>query len=178
MKKIAGKLFSVWLIPQKKDEKELSKIVKNLAQRYDSPAFIPHLTLLGGVTINFDDLKSAIDEVFENKKPFVINKTKLNQSEQFFKTIFIEFESSKTLKNIFLELSKKTDKIDLESFKPHISLIYKIMSKEEKTRIIKNLDLEKNFTVDRVYIVSPKKGDMDFINVDDWRVLYKKNLNS
>lgn len=169
-------VFSVWLVPQ--EEKELSKIVKNLAQRYDSPAFIPHLTLLGGTTINFDNLRSTIDEVFEDERPFVIKKTKLNQSKLFFKTVFIEFELSDTLKKLFLELSKKTDKIGLENFKPHISLIYKLMPEDEKIRIIENLDVKNNFIVDSAYIVSPKKGDADFLDVEGWRVLYKKSLNS
>ncbi len=169
-------MFSVWLVPQ--EEKELSKIVKNLAQRYDSPAFIPHLTLLGGTTINFDDLRSTIDEVFEDERPFVIKKTKLNQSKLFFKTVFIEFELSDILKNLFTALSKKTDKSSVKNFKPHISLIYKLMPENEKLRIIKNLDLKNNFIVDSAYIVAPKQGDTDFLDVEEWIILYKKILNS
>ena len=69
--------------------KELSKIVKNLTQKYNSPIFIPHLTLLGNVMTSFDDLKLAVDEVFEDKKLFTIRKTKLNQSEQFFKQFLL-----------------------------------------------------------------------------------------
>lgn len=176
MSKSTNNLFSVWLVPQRKEEKELSKIVKNLAQRYNSPVFIPHLTLLGNATISFDDLKSAVDEVFENKKPFTIKKTKLNQSEQFFKTVFIEFELSDILKNLFTELSEKTDKSSVENFKPHISLMYKLMPEDEKLRIIKNLNVRDNFTINDVYINAPKKGDTDFLNVEGWRVLYKKGL--
>ena len=171
-------LFSVWLVPQRKEEKELNKIVKNLAKKYNSPIFIPHLTLLGNAMISFEALKSIVDEVFEDKKPLTIKKTKLNQSEQFFKTVFIEFELSDILKNFFIALSKKTDKSSVENFKPHISLIYKLMPESEKIRIIKSLDVKNNFIVDSAYIVAPKKGDADFLNVEGWRVLYKKSLNS
>lgn len=169
-------LFSVWLVPREKEEKELSKIVKNLTQKYNSPIFIPHLTLLGNVMTSFDDLKLAVDEVFEDKKAFTIRKTKLNQSEQFFKTVFIEFELNDILKNLFTALSEKTDKKSLENFKPHISLMYKLMPKDEKIRIIKNLDLKNNFTINDVYINAPKKGGTDFLDVEGWRVLYKKAL--
>ncbi len=178
MKEANDNMFSIWLIPDEKDENELSKIVKNLAYRYNSPIFIPHLTLLGNVVISFDDLKSAVDEVFENKKPFTIKEAKLNQSEQFFKTVFIEFELDENLKKFFELLSIKTDKIDIETFKPHISLIYKIMSKEEKLKIIENLDVKNEFTIGRVFISAPKEGDADFMDVRNWRVLYKKSLNS
>ncbi len=171
-------LFSIWLIPDEKDEKELAKIIEDLAERYNSPVFIPHLTLLGNTMINFEDLKSIVDEVFEDKKPFTIKKTRLNQSEQFFKTVFIEFELDENLKNFFELLSIKADKRNTEKFKPHISLIYKIMPKDEKLRIIKNLDVKSNFTINCVYINAPKQGDTDFLNVEEWRVLYKKSLNS
>lgn len=171
-------LFSVWLVPHKKEEKELNKIVKNLAKKYNSPIFIPHLTLLGNAIISFEDLKSIVDEVFENKKPFTIKKTKLNQSEQFFKTVFVEFELSDVLKNLFTALSKKTDKSSIKNFKPHISLIYKLMPEDEKLKIIESLDVKNNFIVDSAYIVAPKKGDTDFLNVEGWRVLYKKDINS
>ena len=171
-----NKLFSVWLVPQRKEEKELGKIVKDLAQKYNSPIFIPHLTLLGGMMINFDDLKSAVNKVFKEQKPFTIKKTKLNQSEKFFKTVFMELESSYILKNLFTTLSKKTDKSSVENFKPHISLIYKLMPEDEKLKVIENLDVENEFTISRVFISAPKEGDADFMDVEGWRVLYKKGL--
>ncbi len=176
MKEETNKLFSVWLVPSRKDEIYLSGVIKKLSAEYNDPIFIPHLTLLGGTKLSFDDLKSAVDEVFENKKPFTIKQTGLNQSEHFFKTVFIEFELNNTLKNLFLELSRKTDNIALETFKPHISLIYKLITRNEKTRIIKNLEVKDSFTIDHVFIVAPKKGDADFLNIESWRILYKKTL--
>lgn len=169
-------LFSVWLVPREKEEKELSKIVKNLTQKYNSPIFIPHLTLLGNVMTSFDDLKLAVDEVFEDKKAFTIRKTKLNQSEQFFKTVFIEFELDDNLKKLFKLLSSRTDNKSLKSFKPHISLIYKILPANEKIKIIKRVSIKNTFIINRIFIVSPKKGDDDFMDVKTWRILYKKNL--
>ena len=59
-------LFSVWLVT---DEKELSKIVKDLAGKYNSPIFISHLTLLGGVMTSFDDLKSGVGAGVRIKTP-------------------------------------------------------------------------------------------------------------
>ncbi len=168
--------LSVWLVPSEKDETYLSSAIKKLAVDYSAPIFIPHLTLIGDLKINFYDLKSAIDKVFDDKKPFVIKKTKLNQSEQFFKTVFIEFELDDNLKKFFKLLSSKTNNIALETFKPHTSLIYKIMSDEEKFKIIKNINIKNKFIIDRVFIVSPKEGDDDFMDVESWRILYKKNL--
>lgn len=170
--------FSVWLVPQKNDEKELSSIIDNLAKENDSPVFTPHLTLIGDTNIGFEDIKSAVDEVFANQKPFTIKTQKVSKSELFFKTVFIEFDVNETLRNLFQTLSQRTDKRSIDNFKPHISLIYKLMPEDEKVKIINSLNIKNEYTIGGVYIVAPKIGEKDFLNVKGWRTLYKKRLNN
>jgi 2'-5' RNA ligase len=170
--------FSVLLVPEEKDKNYLSKIIESLADKYSSPVFVPHLTLFGGITINFDELKSIINDVFKNTKPFTIKKTGINQSEAFFKTVFIEFERDEKLSELFKMFSQKTDGRDLSTFKPHISLMYKILPEDEKLKIISGLDIKNEFTIGSVYIVAPKVGDKDFRDVDGWRIVYKKSFTS
>lgn len=170
--------FSVWLVPQKNDEKELTSIIDNLAKENDSPVFTPHLTLIGDTDIGFEDVKSAVDEVFANQPQFKIKAQGLNQSEAFFKTVFIEFEINDTLRNLFQAFSQRTDKRNIDNFKPHISLIYKLMPQDEKVKIINSLNIKDEYTIGGAYIVAPKEGDVDFLDVEGWRTLYKKRLNN
>lgn len=170
--------LSVWLVPQKNDEKELTSIIDNLAKENDSPVFTPHLTLIGNTNIGFEDVKSAVDEVFANQKPFTIKTQKVSKSELFFKTVFIEFDINETLRNLFQAFSERTDKRSIDNFKPHISLVYKIMPEDEKTKIINSLNIKDEYTIGGVYIVAPKEGDADFLDVEGWRILYKKKLNN
>src|SRR3972149_1906104 len=168
--------FSVWLVPQKDDETYLSNIIEDLGTKYSAPMFTPHLTLLGDVEIELDVLQNIVDKVFENTKPFQIKKTKLNQSEAFFKTVFIECELDENLSNLFKVLSSKTGQRNIDSFKPHISLIYKILQEDEKLKIIESLDVKEAFTISAAYITAPKEGTDDFMDVDGWRILYKKSF--
>lgn len=170
-------LLSVWLVPAKNDDVYLRDIINNLGKEYRSPTFNPHLTLFPGINIKLNTLKSAINDIFTNIKPFKIKKIKIDQSEVFFKTVFIEFELNEELKNLFIALSRKTDNRDIATFKPHISLIYKIMPKEEKLKIIEKLNIKGEFLIDKVVINAPKKGDKDFLNIENWRELYEKKLN-
>lgn len=169
-------LLSVWLVPVKRDKEYLGKIIKDLGGKYDAPVFVPHLTLIGDITINYDELKTAVDEIFKNVKPFKIKKTRINQSEKFFKTVFIEFELDNNLINLFNAISKQTDKRDLSTFKPHLSLIYKTMSEAERKKIMNKLSIKDEFTIGSVYVNAPKEGEKDFYDVLGWRTLYVKKL--
>src|ERR1035437_480331 len=118
------RLLSILLIPSKKDENYLDKIIRNLGIAYHAPVFVPHLTIIADTIIELKTLKSIVNEVFQNVKPFKIKVKKINQSEAFFKTVSIEFDLSNDLKNLFIVFSEKTDKRTLSTFKPHVSLIY------------------------------------------------------
>lgn len=127
-------ILSVWLVLQKNDEEYLQQKVNALAKENLSPVFTPHLTLLGDTTTGLDSLKKIVNENFKDIKPFKIKKTNIGQSELFFKTVFIEIELNKKLRETFLKLSEKTDKRSISDFKPHISLIYKILPKKKNLK--------------------------------------------
>lgn len=169
-------LLSIWLVPKGNDLSNLSTIINDLADKYKSPVFTPHLTLFGDTKVDFQVLKSAVDEVFTNVKPFKVKSTGISQSELFFKTVFIEFNLDENLTNLFNNVSSKTDNRSIDSFKPHISLIYKMMPKEEKLKIIESLKVESEYTIGAAYIVAPKEGTDDFMDVEGWRILYKKSF--
>ena len=171
-------LLAIWLVPQDNDKEYLQKIVNGLGEKYNAPLFVPHLTILGDTIIELEDLKQAIDKSFKNIKPIKIKKTQISQSELFFKTVFIEFEENEILKKVFENLKnnlpEKTDYV----FKPHISLLYKIMPEEEKIKIVKNLNIKSEFIIDKVVVNAPKNGDTDFLNIEDWQSFYTKILNN
>ncbi len=169
-------LLSVWLVPAREDEEELTTTVNNLAKEHNSPIFNPHLTLMGDVSTTLEDLQSAIDGVLGNQPPFRIKTQGLDQSEAFFKTVFIKFELNDTLKNLFQALSQRTNKQSIDNFKPHISLMYKLMPEEEKKKIVQSLSAKNEYIIGAAYIVAPKLGDKDFLDVEGWRTLYKKTL--
>lgn len=170
-------LLSVWLVPQEKDKLYLYEIIDKLAKENNAPTFIPHLTLLPGIEMEVNDLKIILNEVFNQTKSFKINKTKISQSEQFFKTVFIEFELDENLKNLFMRLSEKTDNKSIDAFNPHISLLYKTMPEEEKEKIIKNLSIKNDFIIDKVIINAPGLGQTDYLDIPSWRNLYEIKLN-
>jgi 2'-5' RNA ligase len=167
-------LFSVWLTPEEKDKEYLDKIIRELASVYSSPVFIPHLTLLPDVETELEKLKTSVEKTFQDIKSFKIKTERANQSEAFFKTVFVEFELNETLKNLFIEFSVNKFGRDISVFKPHISLMYKTMPKEEKLKVVSSLEIKDEFAIGNVYIVTPRKGARDFNDVHGWRTVYRQ----
>jgi len=168
--------FSVWLVPETSDKEYLEEIIKQLADKYSSPLFVPHLTLLPDANIKLDELKIAIKQIFKDTKAFKVNVEGINQSEAFFKTVFIEIKLKEILKNLFIGYSQNKFGAILSTFKPHISLIYKILPKNEKLSIISGLNIKNEFVIGSIYIVAPKEGEEDFHDVHNWRIVYKKSF--
>lgn len=166
--------FSVWLVPQKEDKEYLDGIIRELAQKYDSPIFIPHITLFVDVKMAEDRLKSLTEEIFSGIKPFVVRKKDLNQSDNFFKTVFIEFEQNEIFKKLYDEFSIQVEQRDFSLFKPHLSLIYKEINENERLDIVKGLHIKDEFKIGSAMI--NRNDSSDYQNVEGWKIVYIKNL--
>ena len=167
-------VISIWLLPSRKDSHYLSEIIKKLSAQYKVPEFIPHLTIYGSIEINFEKAKLIVSKSIKGLKSFIIHANKLNQSDYFWKTVFIEFKVNEYLQAINKNLHKEL--IDFKNYKlkPHISLIYKELTDEEKIKIIKNLKVKKYYTIDSIAI----NRSVSHISRDykKWKILFKKNL--
>jgi 2'-5' RNA ligase len=166
--------YSIWLVPQNEDKEYLQSIIQTLAEKYSSPIFIPHITLLADTHLDLEKLKLAVDKIFENIKPFTINKIDIDQCDQFFKTIYLKFELNEMLKNLFLDFSKNTEERNLSTFSPHLSLMYKRIPEKERKKIINDLTIKNEFVIGSVLI--NKNDSNDYENVNGWQIVYQKEL--
>lgn len=48
--------YSLWVVPEAQAESSLADVIRECAQRLQTPSFSPHMTLLGGVTVRSLDL--------------------------------------------------------------------------------------------------------------------------
>ncbi|RDJ32053.1 MAG: hypothetical protein DWQ18_00015 [Crenarchaeota archaeon] len=145
-------MYAVWLVPSNKDRKILQKIISDLADKYKSPVFIPHITTYGLVDIALGKLEDFVCNSIQGIKSFDVYTNNIDYSDNIWKTLFINIQMNYELEKIFQNLQKQLDNISHYDYLPHVSLIYKKMKDDEKKSLVDNLQIPKKFHIDKIAI--------------------------
>ena len=164
-------MFAVWYLFDKDDEDYLFKIINDLAEKYDAPSFIPHITAYGLLNIDLKTLDDEILETIQKIKSFSVETNTINFSDDFWKTLFVEILPSKHLVKINNNLTKNLSQFSKYEFLPHISLLYNNMEKNQKQSLAESLDLKKFFKIKGL-------GIQEFSqNIDKWKLVKSHYFN-
>jgi 2'-5' RNA ligase len=170
-------IFSIWLSMDEPVKSYLSQIIKQLCRKYNSVPFEPHLTLVSGIYHDLNDLIEHVDHFFKDFSTVVLTIQKVNYTEEFFKTVFLQFESNELLNSLYQKAKSTIKNTRSKTFFPHISLLYKNMHIKEKEKIAQGIDITlKQICLNQFKIVTPKKNDTDWYDVENWRIIYANNL--
>lgn len=140
-------MYATWFVFGKNDTKYLSNLIKELSIKYNSQVFKPHITAYGLVDIKLDELDKIVTDSIQNQKQISLKKSKLDYSDVFWKTLFVEFSPNESLTRINQELTKSLEPFSKYEFIPHASLIYQKMNPEEQKRLANTMDIQENFKI-------------------------------
>jgi 2'-5' RNA ligase len=122
------------------------------------------------VNLNYTIIEKAVKEIIYKVDPFIVNKINIGQSENIWKSLFVNIEKNHELVFMNTELSNLFNEFDKNKFLPHVSLIYKNLSKIEKLETIQKLKIKNKFEIDKISIIKFSK------NIDRWEVIQTLNL--
>ena len=165
-------MHAIWFTFSKSDREYLKNTIDEISEKYHAPKFEPHITVYGLIDTEINKIDKIAKEVILNQNSFLVKKSEILQSEELWKTVFIELKSNEQMDLIHKNFKKHFDKISKYEFKPHISLIYKILSMEEKIKIINNLDVKNEFQVNKLAI---QKFSPD---IKKWKIVKEYNLKN
>ena len=130
-------LLSFWLIPIESERLLLQSLINQMAQRYQSSTFCPHLTLFSTpITALNDPLRSAssffspsedrstrlwdhhLDPILNQCPPVSLNATSVQWGQTFAKTVFIQLETTLTLQRLIQHLQQSVLQSTQESVDP------------------------------------------------------------
>lgn len=163
-------MFSIWLLFDKEDNDYLDHIIQDLSKQYESPIFIPHITVYGLVDAKLETIDKIVLESIKDVKPFLVERNKINYSDDFWKTLFVEIKQNLYLNSINEKLTNGLSKFSNYEFVPHISLIYKKMNEGKKKSLVKNLNIKNSFLVTKIAI----QGFSE--NIEDWKIVRNYNF--
>jgi 2'-5' RNA ligase len=170
-------VIAYWLIPSEPAHSFFQQIINDLARRCDAPVFEPHLTIHVGAD-RADAAENAPGAAALKCKAIELTPLGIDQSDEFIKTLFVQFAMSAELRkinNVICEAANNSGQYEL---KPHLSLLYKEMEAAARRELADSIDVpfsEVTFdAIKAVRCVSPTQSRAD---VEAWHVVQAQALS-
>lgn len=174
---MSGDYHSIWLMPPSDQEEAFGAIVRDLAKRFGSPVFQPHLTLVEDMPRSCEELKPLVELVAEGMASFEAPIETVEESELYYRSFYARFPVTpelRALKERAVDLFKVGS---VETFMPHISLAYGVAESPEKAKAVADLRGKlqgRSVRFDRVCIVSSSQQTP----IEEWRIRYEARLSA
>lgn len=164
-------IHSIWLMPAAADEATLTAIVRELAERFGTPLFAPHLTLRGDTEQPVAELERAVEAAARQVSAFAEPVSLVEGSESFFRSFYARFAICPPL----MALKRALDPEACDSFMPHVSLLYGPVEVAAKAQAIREIDKRlagRAISFDRIGVVTSGQD----VPIADWRVVFTAKL--
>jgi 2'-5' RNA ligase len=170
-------VIAYWLIPSEPAHGFFQRIINDLARRSDAPVFEPHVTIHVGVDRG-DAAKNTLGGAARECKLIELTPLGIDQSDEFIKTLFVQFAMSAELRKMNDIIRKAANDSSQYELKPHLSLLYKNLAAASRRELAASMNIplsEVTFdAVQAVRCVSPTKSRAD---VEAWHVVAAASLS-
>lgn len=148
--------YAIWLLPERKREEELARLIQSLSQVVGAIPFAPHLTLCSGTNETEERIQAALQAAISGLPSLSLHVTGVNVSADFFQTLFLEFAASAELLQLHERLREALAPHKTTPFHPHLSLLYHDADLSEKERLRALVPaMPDTITFDEVCLVAP-----------------------
>ena len=164
-------------MPAQPCRKDLENLINLLAEQYDAPVFEPHVTLFGGTYPSEDAAKCALLETVRSCPPLTLQVERLDESDLFIKTVFVQLHASECLTAMSASLRDHTSAPSAFVLNPHLSLIYKHLRLSQRQHIAGAIRLPlQAISFDAVQAVAVPKKTAQREDVECWQTLFTSQL--
>jgi putative hydrolase of the HAD superfamily len=169
--------FSVFLTPAPEPFERLSRTIRDLAKRFDSPAFEPHVTVYGGRCSDPETLLPLLSAAVDGIPAFPLRVRGIEYTEEFFKSFFIRFEEHPLLRTIHDRVREGAETDSGYRLMPHLSLLYADLPAGVKEALVLDLQPGPEILFDEVRLVSPKDPEKGWLDTPGWRTIGRRKLD-
>lgn len=151
-------------------------MIRTLAAEHDAPMCEPYVTLSAGGL----DAERALVVSRELVLPpgLELNVEAIGHSEQFTKTLFVQFHRSPELQQLSDAIQARADGGSTYELNPHLSLIYKDMAERTRADIAATLKLPmQRMRFDRVKVITGPDHTKTRDDVEAWQTIAERPLS-
>jgi 2'-5' RNA ligase len=136
-----------WLVPAPGPERDrLAAVIADLAARQGGPVFAPHVTLAGVTEAEPDAVAGVLAGVAAGVAPFEVRLTGTGYEPVFFRSLYLRAAPSSRLTALH-EAAERALGLELEPYRPHLSLLYADLPPDRKPAIAADLGLALPMTI-------------------------------
>jgi 2'-5' RNA ligase len=159
--------YSIWLMPSGKINEELKKTISKLSHEFAGPVFLPHVTLLGNLDSDKQELLSHTQQLAAHIRPFQVTLTTVDFFDEYFWCLFLRTQETAPLLEAEREARMIFHREQDPNFMPHLSLLYGNFELLTKKQIIEAIGHEFNisFSVRHINLFSTTGKPMDWYRV-------------
>jgi hypothetical protein len=170
-------VIAYWLIPSEPAYSFFQRVVNDLARRCNAPVFEPHVTIHVGAD-RADAATNVLEIAARECKVIGLKPLGIDQSDEFIKTLFVQFAISAELSKINGIIREAANDSSQYELKPHLSLLYKNLAVATRCELAASVNIplsEVTFDVIKAMrCVSPTKSRAD---VEAWQVVAAASLS-
>ena len=125
-------LYSLWLRPEPAAARHLGCVIHDLARRYGSPVFPPHITLLGSIAGAESDILRAARQLARALPRFDVALGDIDYLPEYYRCLFIRVEPDEALLAANRRAKAEFERLADKAFMPHLSLLYAELDEDHK----------------------------------------------
>jgi len=169
-----SKEYSVWLMPEE-DSEEMSKfqsLITEYSERYESPDFVPHVTLVGGIERPENVLLEKVQELAGNSDCLEIRFSGSHFSTTRHQCNYLLIDPTVELLEMHEDLTESLD-LDGGMYVPHLSLLYSNIGVNERAELddeIQGRSLPSGFKCSRIVVYDTSGEEEDWKMVEEFRL--------
>lgn len=168
--------IAFWLMPSSEAEPYFVSLVEELARRLHAPLFEPHVTLQGA-KLDEEQALAVMEEIAARSSPVDLEIAGFEFSEIYTKTLYVQFRASAAATALSDAIAEKARSCGGYHFDPHLSLVYKRMTKTEQEALAREVRIPfGHVRCDRLKAVSVPSSIEGPEDVHAWRVLGEQLL--
>ncbi len=132
--------FHLWLMPTGGTCERLADVINQLSQKHGGPLFEPHVTLLGGMEGEEEEICQKTMRLAQGLRPFEVQLTKPGYQESYFRCLYLHVQETPSLMEAHAQARIIFTQQEELQFQPHLSLLYGTYSADLKEHMIESLD--------------------------------------